>query len=134
MTTTVSSQELRVERVPGDFGPVLRFFGDLSAATKDTLHKELAIASAEGAEREHASPAVTVNVSDCRFEEVEGVLALLDGARRLRRDGHRLILVAGSGKLARWLQFAGIDRAIPTFPTEETAGRALRGGRPCERD
>jgi hypothetical protein len=85
MTTTVSSQELRVERLPDDFGPVLRFSGDLSAATEDTLHQDLAIASAEGAEREHASPAVTVNVSDCRFEEVEGVLALLDGARRLRR-------------------------------------------------
>jgi hypothetical protein len=43
-----------------------------------------------------------------------------------------MVLVAGTGRLARLLRFLGIDRLIPTFPTEEVAARALRGGGPPE--
>jgi anti-anti-sigma regulatory factor len=70
-------------------------------------------------------PVLTVDVSGCRFKEVEGMLALLQLLRRLgERDGH-LAIVAGTGWMADLLEAAGIDELVPVFPNQEAAARPL---------
>jgi anti-anti-sigma factor len=114
-------------RLPGEHGPVVRCSGDLSWATAASLRRELALPLPAG------SSALTLNLSGCSFLDVEGMMTLIDSFKRLRQEGHRLVLVAGPGTLSRLLQVTGIDRVIPMFPTEEAAAWALRGGRPPER-
>ena len=117
---------LHLVRLPGEHGPIVRCAGDLSCATAATLRKEMALPLPLG------DSVLTLSLSGCSFLDVEGMMILIDSFKRLRRDGHRLVLVAGPGTLSRLLQVTGIDRVIPMFPTEEAAAWALRGGRPPE--
>src|SRR5262249_53878536 len=109
-------------RLPGEFGPVLRCSGELSVATAESLRRELALLTSMG----HS--ALTLNLEECTFLDVDGILAFLHACKELRQKGSRLILVAGGGRIARLLQFMGIERILPIFPTEEAATAAMRGG------
>jgi anti-sigma B factor antagonist len=100
----------------------VRCSGDLSSATAAILRQELAIPLPRD------SSVLTLNLSGCDFLDGEGMITLLDAFKWLRREGHRLVLVTEAGALSRLLQVTGIDRVIPTFPTEAVAAQALRGG------
>jgi anti-anti-sigma factor len=119
---SLSPPALRLLRLPGEFGPILRCSGELSVATAESLRRELALLTSMG----HS--ALTLNLADCTFLDVDGILTFLHAYKALRQKGSRLILVAGRGRIARLLQFMGIERFLPIFPTEETAVAAIRGG------
>lgn len=124
MTHPVSPTALRLVRLPGEFGPILRCSGELSAATAESLRRELALLEPL------AHPVITVDLADCSYLDADGILTLLESLKRRREQGRRLVVVAGSGSVARLLQVVGLDWIVPVFPTEEVALLALRGGGP----
>jgi anti-anti-sigma factor len=124
MTPTIAPPALRLVRLPGEYGPVLRCFGELSVATSEALRRELMLLMTMG------HPVLTVNISSCSYVDVDGILTILQTCKELRRRGSRLVIVAGAERTARLMQFMGIERVIPVFPTEELAARALRGEAP----
>ena len=67
--------ELRLIRLPGEFGPVVRCFGELSADTVEALQKELLLLEPLG------HPALTLNVSGCASLDTAGALAILRGIK-----------------------------------------------------
>jgi anti-anti-sigma factor len=113
---------LRLTRLPGEYGPILRCHGELTANTVEVLRRELALVVPMG------HPVLTLDLAGCGFVDVDGILAILHTYKGLRRRGSRLVIVAGHGRTGRLLHFMGIDRIVPFFPDEETAARALRGG------
>jgi anti-anti-sigma factor len=119
-----STPGLRLVRLPGEFGPILRCFGDLSLPTVATLQRELDLLEP----LDHR--VLTVDLSGCEFVDVDGILTLLHSFKRRREGGHSLIVVAGPGPVARLLQVVGFDIIVPTFPSEESAMLASRGGGP----
>jgi anti-anti-sigma factor len=127
MTTQMSHPRLRLARLPGEHGPILRCSGELSAATASVLGSQLALALPAG----HS--VLLLNLSECNSVDVEGLLTILDAFKRLRQEGHRLVLVAGTRRLSSLLHTTGIARIVPTFPSEKVAAWALRGGGPPER-
>jgi anti-anti-sigma factor len=112
---------LRVVRLPGEFGPIIRCFGELSLSTVATLQRELDFLEP----LDHR--VLTVDLSGCEFVDVDGILALLHSFKRRREGGHSLIVVAGTGSVARLLQVVGFDNIVPTFPSEASAMLASRG-------
>ncbi len=124
MTLTLSPPALRLVRLPGEFGPILRCSGELSVATAEALRRELALLEPL------AHPVITVDLADCSYLDVDGILTLLESLKRRREQGRRLVVVAGTGAVARLLQVVGLDWIVPVFPTEEVALLALRGGGP----
>jgi anti-anti-sigma factor len=120
----VAADRLTVVRLPGEYGPVVRCSGELTAATAETLRREVERLEPMG------HPVLTVNLTGCDFIDVDGLMVLLDGYRQLRQSGRRLALVAEGGVPARLLQALQIDTILPVFPREEVAARALRGGGP----
>lgn len=121
---STDGDRLTVDRLPGEHGPYLRCTGELTLGTADILRVEL--------ERLESipHPVVVVNLSGCRRIDVDGLLTLLLAARRLGEAGRKLTLVAENGVPARLLYVLGIDAILPVFPSEEVAGRALRGAGP----
>jgi len=115
---------LTVDRVSGEYGPVVRCSGELTLQTSGILQQELDRLEPMG----HA--VLTVNLSGCDFIDVDGLMTLLEGYRRLRETGRRMALVAGGGIPGRLLQVLGVDGILPVFPREEVAALALRGAGP----
>lgn len=126
MTDWFAPPALRFVRLPGEFGPILRCYGELSQETAELLRQEFALLESFG------HPVLTLDISGCGFLDVEGIMAILHTCKQLRRGGRRMVLVTGTGATSRLLQVTGIDRIIPTFPTEEVAMLALRGEGPPE--
>jgi anti-sigma B factor antagonist len=126
MTGWFAPPALNLVRLPGEFGPILRCYGELSQATAEILRKELALLEPLG------HPVLTLDISGCGFLDVDGIMTLLHTYKHLRGGGRRMVLVAGTGATARLLQVTGIERIIPTFPTEQVATLALRGEGPPE--
>jgi anti-anti-sigma factor len=116
-----SAEALHLIRMPGEYGPIVRCYGELSAATTGLLYQELAFLGSLG------HPVITVNLAGCGYLDSEGILAILQTSKRLRQTGQRMMVVARSGRFAQLLQVVGFDRVVPTFPTEEAAMLALRG-------
>jgi len=119
---TTMPRPLNLVRLPGEHGPVLRCSGELTVATVELLRRELDLLVAMG------HPVLTLNLTGCSHLDVDGILVVLDTVKRLHEDGRRLVLVAGSELVSRLLQVLGIGWIVPLFPSEDTAGRALRGG------
>lgn len=124
MTQTIAPPALQMVRLPGEFGPILRCSGELSAATAEALRREL------GLLEPLAHPVITVNLADCSYLDGDGILTLLEGLKRRREKGRRLVVVAGTGTVARLVHVVGLDWIVPVFPSEEVALLALRGGGP----
>jgi len=112
---------LRVVRWPGEAGPVLSCAGELSVATAEALQRELDLLVPLG------HPAVLVDLTECHFLDLDGLFVLLECLQQISREGRHLVLVAGSGWIARWLRLTGIDQAFPVYPTQQAALEALRG-------
>jgi anti-anti-sigma factor len=124
MAETLLHPALHLVRLPGEFGPILRCYGELTLPTSETLRRELLHLEPLG------HPVLILDLSGCRRLDVEGILTILDGVKRFRARGQRLILVAGRGDVARMLRVMGLDWIVSVFPTEEVALLALRGGGP----
>ncbi|MCC2669895.1 MAG: hypothetical protein K0Q72_2366 [Armatimonadetes bacterium] len=118
------ADQLTIDRLPGQYGPVVRCTGQLTLPTAGVLQREL---DRLGPMRH---PVVTINLSGIDFIDVDGVMTLLDAYRSLRKDGTRLALVAGGPFPERLLQILGLDRLLPVFPGEDVAALALRGAGP----
>jgi anti-anti-sigma factor len=73
---------------------------------------------------------LTVDLSGCEFLDTEGILTLLESFKRCSQAGRSLAVVTGTGSVARLLHVVGFDHVVPTFPTEEAAVLAVRGGGP----
>jgi anti-anti-sigma factor len=121
---TISPPALRLVRLPGEYGPILRCRGELSVATAEALRRELALLEPLN------HPVITVNLTDCTYLDVDGILTILQSLKRRRDEGRRLVVVAGPGAIGRMLHVSGIDWVVPVFPSEEVAMLALRGGGP----
>jgi anti-sigma B factor antagonist len=124
MSASTLLPTLRVVRRPGVSGPVVSCTGVLSEATAELLEQELELLVT----LEH--PALTVDLSGCRFADVDGMLALLEAIQRVTDDGRYLVIVAGTERMARLLRVTGLDQLLPVFATEEEAVRVLQLGRP----
>jgi anti-anti-sigma factor len=111
-------------RLPGEFGPVLRCSGELSDATAEALRRELVMLEP----LDH--PVIIINLADCSYLDVDGILTVMESLKRRRAKGRRLVVVAGTGAVARLLHVVGLDWVVPVFPTEDVAALALRGGGP----
>jgi len=125
MAEPPSQSDFVVTRLPGEAGPILRCRGELTAATAPVLQRELDALLLLG------HRALVVNVAECPFIDVDGLLAILLAFKTLREHGGTLTLAAGKGNVARLLRVLGIDWVLPVFPSEAVAMRALRGGGPA---
>jgi anti-anti-sigma factor len=119
-----SQPALHLVRLPGTSGPIVRCAGELTGATVEAFRQELDRLVPAG----HFT--LTLDLTDCRFLDVDGILTLLQTYTQRREEGCRLVVVAGAGQMQRLLQALGIDWILPVFPSEEVAARALRGGGP----
>src|SRR5262245_60955057 len=124
MSASTLLPTLRVVRRPGVSGPVVSCTGEMSEATAELLERELALLVT----LEH--PSLTVDLSGCRFADVDGMLALLEVIQRITEDGSYLVIVAGTERMARLLRVTGLDQLLPVFATYEEAVRVLQLGRP----
>lgn len=122
MPATVLHPALHLVRLPGQYGPILRCYGELTTTTSETLRRELLRIEPLG------HPVLVLDLSGCSRVDVEGLLTILDGVKRFRGRGQRLALVAGRGDVARLLRVMSLDWIVSVFPTEEVALLALRGG------
>jgi anti-anti-sigma regulatory factor len=120
MSTSGLLPALRVVRRPGEVGPVLSCAGDLTVATVEVLAQELELLV------DLPHPVLTVDLSGCRYKELDGMLALLSTLRHLGEKDRCVVLVAGTGWMASLLGASGIDELLPVFPTEGEAARTLR--------
>lgn len=124
MGAAVPPPGLDVVRVPGETGPILKCAGELTAATVPILRRELDPLIP----LDH--PGIVLNLADCRYLDVDGLLALFLAFKELRERGRQLAIVAGRGTVAHLLRVLGVDSVLSVFPSEEVAVRALRGGGP----
>jgi anti-anti-sigma regulatory factor len=128
---SVAVPSLQVARLPGEFGLILRCYGELSVATAEALRRELALVE----ELDH--PVLMLNLAACRVTDSAGLLTVFQSFVRLRErgarrsaaagGGRRLVIITGARELPELLGVSGIDKLIPSFPTEEAAALALRG-------
>jgi len=119
MRTDLTSQ-LRLVRLPGEFGPVLRCRGELTVATAEPLRRELAML----VPMNHTI--LTVDVSRCRQVDAGGALTILEAFVEMPPPG-RLAVVVGDGAVAQAFRELGVEGALPLFPTEAAVAMALRG-------
>ena len=120
------SQALHIIRIPGECGPILRCSGELTVATTEALRRQVELLAA----LDH--PAMILNVASCRRIDADGVMLLLDVYKRLGLRGKRFAVVTGANPAVRFMRLLDLEWFIPTFPSEEVAQRALRGGGPSE--
>ena len=83
---------LRIVRLPGEFGPILRCYGELSMNTAGTLRRELDLLEP----LDHR--VLTVDLSGCEFLDVDGILTLLESFKRRRQQGRSEADRGGEGK------------------------------------
>jgi anti-anti-sigma factor len=112
---------LRLVRIPGESGPILRCSGELSVATSEALRRELALLIELG------HPALILNLSGCSEVDLYGVATVVEACEQLQRTGRRAALVAGAGSTARLLRELGIPAVLPVYVSEDQAATALRG-------
>src|SRR5207245_4523324 len=122
---TVPLPALHLTRFPGEFGPILHCYGELSVATVEALRRELALLEPLG------HRVLTLNLTGCGFLDVDGLLAVLDSFKRQQAGQCHLVVVAGAGQPGQLLRITGMDRIIPVFPSEPLAMCALHGGGPA---
>jgi anti-sigma B factor antagonist len=115
-------QRLRLMRMPGESGPTLHCIGEFNMYTIEAFRRELDLLASL------AHPAITLDLTGCTSLDVDGILAILEGFRRVRGRGRNLVVVAGPGRVARLLSLVGLDYVIPVFPTGTAAELAVRGG------
>lgn len=118
---TMLRPALQLTRLPGEFGLTVRCQGELSLCTAEALRREVALL--EGLDH----PVLILNLADCTVADVDGALAILRSFKRFRDRRRRLIIVTGAHSLEVVLGIPGIEKLIPSYPTEEAAALDLRG-------
>jgi anti-anti-sigma factor len=112
---------LQLTRLPGEFGMTVRCKGELSLCTAEALRRELGLLES----LDH--PALILNLAECKVLDVDGTLAILRSFKRFRDKRRRLVIVTGARSLEVVLGIPGIEKLIPSYPTEEAAALDLRG-------
>src|SRR5262245_32276676 len=112
---------LRLVRIPGESGPILRCIGDLTAATAEALRRELTLLVGLG------HPTLTINLSGCREVDIYGVATVVEASEQVRRAGRRVALVAGEGSTARLLRELRLLAVVPVYASEAEAAGAPGG-------
>lgn len=81
--------------------------GELDLATVPVVEREL--------ERAEATDAlsIVVDLGGLAFIDSTGVRILLSAHARSRADGHRLVLLRGSGSVQRVFEICGVHRRLP---------------------
>jgi anti-anti-sigma factor len=122
MRRSIFPPALRLVRLPGHGGPVLRCTGELSVSTAEALRRELALILSLG------HPALILELSGCSFLDVDGILTVLRTHEQLLEEGRRLVVVTGTGRIAGFFEELGLSGVLPQFLTEAEARCALRSG------
>src|SRR4051812_2647619 len=95
MGETVTAPSLRVVRIPGESGPILRCIGALNVTTAAAAERELDLLIALG------HPTLIINLSGCVEVDLYGLLTVVEACEQLRVAGRRLALVAKPGETLR---------------------------------
>jgi hypothetical protein len=73
-------------------------------------------------------PAVVLNVTGCRWIDLDGISILVDSYRRASTFGCDFAIATEPTVMGRMLWRLGIDQIVPVFPSEAAATLALRDG------
>lgn len=97
--------------------PLVEIFvdGELTSGTLGKLHRQLVEASALSPDR------VLVDLTSCRFFDVDTIRVLLDAHTRLWRQGGRLALRGAGQPLMRLLATAGLRGVFEFEPAAHAA-------------
>jgi anti-sigma B factor antagonist len=85
------------------------------------LYVETDLRSALEAAELLGCPTVVVDLSGVSFMDSTICGLLVGEARRRRRDGEELVLVANAGRAGRLIEVAGIDQLVAVHPTLHSA-------------
>jgi anti-sigma B factor antagonist len=89
--------------------------GELDAFVESDLRDALGAAAALG------SQTLVVDLSAVTFMDSTACGVLVAEARRLRRDGGRLVLVSNGNRASRVLEVSGIDQVVRVYSTLHAA-------------
>jgi anti-anti-sigma factor len=105
MPSTAASP-LSVSR--SDDGRVIRLIltGELDMSTSTSLELELKTAEAR------RPPVLVLDLAHLRFMGVSGLRAILDAARRARRDGRQLVITNPVPHILRLFELTAIDQSV----------------------
>jgi anti-sigma B factor antagonist len=105
MPSTAASP-LQVSR--SDDGRVVRLMlcGELDMSSATSLELELQTAEAR------RPPMIVLDLAELRFMGVSGLRAILDAARRARRDGRQLVVTNPVPHILRLFELTAIDQSV----------------------
>jgi anti-sigma B factor antagonist len=91
-----------------DDGRVVRLMlsGELDMSTATSLELELSAVEAR------RPPVLVLDLSQLRFMGVSGLRAILDAARRARRDGRQLVVTNPVPHILRLFELTAIDQSV----------------------
>ena len=93
--------------------------GELDMYVESELREALAAGAGLG------SQTLVVDLSGISFMDSTACGILVAEAKRLRRDGARLVLVSNGSRASRTLEVAGIDQVVQVYPTLHAAFKEL---------
>jgi anti-sigma B factor antagonist len=103
---SIAASPLSVSR--SDDGRVIRLMltGELDISTATSLELELKTAEAR------RPPVLVLDLSQLRFMGVSGLRAILDAARRARREGRQLVVTNPVPHILRLFELTAIDQSV----------------------
>jgi anti-sigma B factor antagonist len=107
------SPPFEVSRVWEERASTLLLRGELDMYSSPQLARELDVA-----EQEHPAM-IVLDLSELSFMDVTGLRAILDAARRARREHRRLVIANPLPHIVRLLELTAIDQSL------EVSGRPL---------
>jgi anti-sigma B factor antagonist len=109
-----------IEESVDDSTQVLALRGELDVGTVAKLAQPLREAIADG------KTAVVVDLGELTFIDSTGLMVLLNGLRRLIREGGRLALVCTNPTVLRLFEITGTDSTFTIVPDRAAALEAVR--------
>jgi len=119
-TLTPDAMGLKLTRIPGPYGPIIRCGGMLNHTTAEQFRQAVSILIPMGHQ------AILFDLSDLQQVDSTGLAALralLDACVRERRV--RPLLIIGTGVAAEAVTLLGLDRQVMAVPSEAEALDAL---------
>ena len=111
-----------------DDGQIVRLMlrGELDIASADTLERELLSAEAR------RPPVLVLDLEQLEFMGVSGLRAILDAARRARRDRRKFVVANPVPQIMRLFELTAIDQSLDLqrSPLFALAGGAGAGAQP----
>jgi anti-sigma B factor antagonist len=103
---SIAASPLQVSR--SDDGRIVRLMlsGELDMSSATSLELELQIAEAR------RPPVLVLDLGQLRFMGVSGLRAILDAARRARRDGRQLVVTNPVPHILRLFELTAIDQSV----------------------